>query len=174
MVQTWGPRYYTVQVDGYLVKCVVRVGGVAGTRNPQRGVSQAPTDRRTSKEAESDQPPLWGAGGAEGADSGPLGAMTPSQRRQAEQRVRLALRRRLVARMSQGEQRPARGSSAEVAAREAQITTTGADVVAYRREHGLSQRDLAALVGVTRGTICECERGRRPGLRVREWVDGQR
>ena len=40
---------------------------------------------------------------------------------------------------------------------------TPAEIKAWRRSHGVSQRQLAELLGVPRNTVCQWEGGRRGG-----------
>lgn len=166
MAATWGPRWDTVQVPGSAVRRVVRErvgtagqpGGTwpylaeAATMLPPSGGNESGTDKRAQRE-----PPPWPER---------LGLSLELIQKRLRQRVRA----RGVARRA-GQQQ-----AEDVARRGAQSTTTAADVVAYRQQQGWSQRQLAAQIGVSRGLVAECERGKRGGayaLRVREWVDGQ-
>jgi DNA-binding transcriptional regulator YiaG len=85
--------------------------------------------------------------------------------------VRQRTRERIAARLASragttAADREARRLDAEAACGH----VTPANVVAYRDRHSLSQRDLAAVIGVSRGLVAEFERGRRYAYRVREWI----
>ena len=85
--------------------------------------------------------------------------------------IRQQSRARIAARVAQ-----IRAEKTQIA-REAQEDQEGefSDITprvirAYRERIGLSQRAMASAVGVSRGLVAECERGERPGFRIRRWV----
>jgi hypothetical protein len=180
MAATWGPRWHTVAVeyppggDSKAPPGLRRIERVDGSAARPGGtwsyLERYLADRQNIppggiRNGSNTLPPSGGNG------SGVLGPPWPASLGLSLEQIRKQLRLRIRARVAA---KLVSQKAEDVAEREARITTTAADVVAYREARGWSQYDLAAAAGLSRSYVAECERGRRTGLRVREWVDGQR
>ena len=192
MVKTWGPRWHTVEGEKVAgVYEIRRRDGRAATRAHRAATGYISCSAGTrgvgtvhqAPQAPQDLYPVVGnarALRALGFDSGtPIYRLEGLTGAQVREFVRRLTRARVAARLAAGRAGAGAGVGAgqtpeAVALGRAQIVTTAAGVVAYREQRGWSQRELADAAGVSRGLVCECERGRRAGWQVRAWVDGQR
>ena len=90
------------------------------------------------------------ADSARSDDDGAPPPLTPAERAALE-REKARVHQRVLARLT----------AASLVPEPQEAVPTGAQIAARRYERNLSQRDLAAAAGVSRGLVAEIERGRR-------------
>ena len=164
MEKSWGPRWNaTDSASASGLRQLVKTPGTAEQKGgtwPYLGDENTlhRVFSQTGVKDNAGTPPPW---------PGKLGSVLD----QLRAHVRQQSRARIAARVAQIR---AGKTLVTAEAREVELDdiTPGA-IRAYRERIGFSQRAMADAVGISRGLVAECERGKRPGFRIRRWVAEQ-